>query len=364
MKFPRGFVRVAVGVAVILLAMSVVRAGPKLEIGPDSWLQAGVLGQVQATHTEDASPETDFFLRRARIILSGQVMDGVQFFAETDSPNAGRNGAPNEIKMQDIFVDLRLPYVENHWFKAGLILLPFSFESRSGATTLLGHDYNFEVLKLPNTFVWRDIGAELHGTFWEKRIAYFVGVFDGYDERDSSKNPDADLRLTGHVALNVVGEAESGWFFNQCRLGKSGDYLSIGAGIDRQDKATLRRAPVVAGATGPEPPPEIVDSENWVVDVQSGFDLGGVGLTLNAGWYDWDNALFRGNTAFAEAGVLVGKLMPVAKYSWQDPDAGATAEDYTIGLHLFGKGHNIRGGLEYRWGDSPSQWLLGIQLLL
>ncbi len=360
---PRFVTRVVGLIAVLALSRSSL-AGPKLELGPDSWLQLGLLGQLQATVTEDATPETDFFVRRARIILSGQVMDGVQFFAETDSPNAGRHGSPNEIKMQDIFVDLRLPNLENHWFKAGLILLPFSFESRSGATTLLGHDYNVEVLKLPNTFVWRDIGAELHGTFWEKRIAYFVGVFDGYDQESGDKNPDADLRLTGHLAVNLIGEAESGWFFNQCRLGKSGDYLSIGAGIDRQDKATRRVIALAEGQAGPVPPPEIVDSENWVVDLQSGFEVGGVGLTLNAAWYDWDNALFRGNTAFVETGVLIGKVMPVAKYSWQDPDSGSTIEDYTVGVHIFGKGHNIRGGVEYRWGDSPSQWLVGVQVLL
>lgn len=345
-------------------ASYVAAAGPKIELGPDSWLQLGYLGQAQATHTEDTTPETDLFLRRTRIMLSGQVIDGVQFFAQTDCPNAGRYGSPNEIKMQDVFVDLRLPYLEDHWFKAGLILLPFSFESRSSAATLLGHDYNFEVIKLPNTFIWRDLGAELHGTFWDQRIAYFVGVFDGYDLDENEKNPDADLRLTGHLTINLLGEAESGWFFNQCRLGKSGDYLSVGAGFDRQGKATRTIIALAEGEPTPVPPPEIMDSENWVVDLQSGFDLQGVGLTLNAAWYDWDNALFRGNTAFVETGLLIGKLMPVAKYSWQEPEDSSTVDDYTVGLHIFGKGHNIRGGIEYRWGDSPSQWLVGVQVLL
>lgn len=361
-RWARSAVKFAAATA---MAAAAAWAGPKLEITEDSWIQVGALLQLNATRTDGASPENDFFLRRARLILSGQVMDGVQFFAETDSPNAGKSGADAAIKIQDAFVDLRLPLLTNHWVKAGLILLPFSFESRAGATTLLGHHYNVEVLKLPNTHVWRDYGVELHGTFWERRVAYFVGVFDGYDERESTKNPDADLRLTGHLAVNLLGEAEAGWFFSQNRLGKAGDYVSIGAGVDRQDKATRRVAPASEDSAAPAPPPEIIDSENWVVDLQSGFDVGGVGITLNAAWYDWNNALFKGNTAFVETGILIGKVMPVAKYSWQDPDGGpATVEDYTVGLHVFGKGHNIRGGLEYRWGDSPDQWLLGIQLLL
>lgn len=354
-------------ITVVAAAMAVVgaAAGPKVQISDDSWMQFAFLGQINATRTDGASPENDFFVRRARIILSGQVMEGVQFFAETDSPNFGKHGVDAQVKMQDLFVDLRLPVVTNHYVKAGLILLPFSFESRSGASTLLGHDFNAEVLKLPNAFVWRDIGAELHGSFLDQRIAYFVGVFDGYDESGGTKNPDADVRLTGHLAVNLLGKAETGWFFNQCRLGKAGDYVSIGAGVDRQNKATSSVSALPEGAASPAPAPEIIDSENWVVDLQSGFEVGGVGLTLNAAWYEWDNALFQGNTAFVETGVLLaGRVMPVAKYSWQDPDTGATAEDYTVGLHVFGKGHNLRGGLEFRWGDSPDQWILGLQLLL
>jgi len=352
-----------IGVAVVGILACTVQAGPKVELGPDSWMSYSFLGQVHATHTPDAQPETDFFIRRARIILSGQVMDGVQFFAETDIPNAGKHGTDARLKMQDLFVDLRLPELQDHWLKVGLILLPFSFENRSGATTLLGNDYNLEVLKLPNTHVWRDIGAELHGTFWNRRIAYFIGVFDGYDEEGGSKNPDAELRLTGHIAVNLIGEAESGWFFNQCRLGKAGDYLSIGAGVDRQGKAT-RRVVLSEDSAAPAPPPEIVDSENWVVDLQSGWNVLGANLTLNAAWYDWDNALFKGHTAFVESGLLIGKIMPVWKYSLQDPDAAHTVEDYTVGLHVFGKDHHIRGGIEFRWGDSPDQWLFGIQVLL
>ena len=46
------------------------------------------------------------------------------------------------------------------------------------------------------------------------RPHYRVGVFDGYDSSGGSKNPDADLRYTGYVSLNLIGESQTGWFFD------------------------------------------------------------------------------------------------------------------------------------------------------
>lgn len=340
-------------------------AGPRVKIDEETWMEFGFLGQVHATYTDAAADKEDIFLRRARLILSGQIMDGVKFFAETDNDNAGKNGAPNaSTDIQDAFLDVRLPVATNHWIKGGLILLPFSFENRSGATSLLGNDYNGEVVKLVNTFVWRDYGLEMHGDLLDRRVSYAAGAYDGYDTEGSTKNNDAGLRFTGHVALNVIGTAETGWFYSQNRLGKSGSYVSIGAGFDAQNDASLILPVVPEGEPPSTEPGRVVDSQNWVVDLQSGYDLGALGLTLNAAWYTWDNSVFEGATAFVESGLLFGRTMITGKFSSQDPDGKASIGDFAVGLHFFGKGHNVRGGIEYRWGDSPDQVLLGMQFLL
>jgi hypothetical protein len=345
-------------VAGVMSLAGFVQAGPEWEIGDDSWLKLSFLGQVHGTYIKDAEQETDIYLRRARIILAGQIMDGVKFFAETDNDNAGRNGFPDSsTDIQDIFVDVRI-LDSAHWAKAGLILLPFSFETRSSAASLLGIDYNVEAIKLVNTFVWRDYGAELHGEFLSKRLAYAVGVFDGYDSEGGHKSTDAEARITGHVLFNLIGEAETGWFYSQERLGAKGNYLTVGTGYDSQNKATE-----VAGVDGEAS--QLVDSEAWVLDFQSGFNFGEkVDLTVNGAWYDWDNAVFKGNTAFVEAGVGYGKTMLTGKYSLQDRDSKDSVNNYTAGIHYFMKNHNLRGGVEYRWGDSPDVVLAGLQFFL
>lgn len=358
-KFLRGALLVA------LLASGKAYAGPKMEIGGDTncWMQVGVLGQPHFLYTRNGADQEDFYLRRGRVILTGQVMDGVKLFVDTDAANTGKNGVPtSHVDIQDAFLDIRVCKTElgEQWVKAGYILLPFSLENRSGAGSLLGVDYNSEVMKLVNTFAWRDSGVELHGNLGD-RFSYAVGTFDGYDSAEGTKNPASSLRLTSHVSYNLLGKAEADWFFSQERLGKGSPYVSIGTGYDHQDEASLTYS-TPAGSTNKTT--SITDSSAWVLDFQSGCKAGPVDLTLNGGWYEWDNVTYKGSTACLEGGARVDKNQMTMKYSIQDPDAKDKTEDYTVGLNHFLKGHNTRGGVEYRWGDSPTTVLVGLQFLL
>lgn len=346
----------------VLVGASTGYAGPKWDLSEDSWMKLSFLGQAHYKYEDNAADKEDFYLRRGRFILAGQATDGILFFVETDNDNAGKSGVHDvSTDIQDAFVDFRLMQGDfgEVWASGGLILLPFSFENKSSAASLLGIDYNAAAIRFVNTFVWRDYGAEVHGNFGPK-VAYHVGAFDGYDDYSTAaieKNPDAALRYTGHIAVNLLGEAQTGWFYSQERL-QEGQYLSLGAGFDTQDDATR----TVSSAEDETSVSQ--DSDAWVVDVQSGFDCGKVAVTLNAAYYDWDNGAFEGNTAFAEGALKSGKVALTGKWSRVDPDAGTDTTDYTTGVDYFFKGHNARAGIEYRWGDSNDMILGGIQILL
>ncbi len=261
-------------------------AGPKLDFGEDSWVKLGMLGQFHYSNLDDAVQEHDFYIRRLRLIMDGQIMEGVKFFAETDYPNAGKAGTTAKFDVQDAYVDFQI-FGSDHWVKGGLILLPFSFENKSSAASLLGIDYNSECIKFVNDFVWRDNGVSFQGSFL-KRVAYRMGIFDGYD--NTAKYPDANLRFTGRVDVAVLGEVPTGWFYAQDPISDK-TYLYVGAGFDHQDKASL-----VDGLPR--------DSAAWVIDFQSGYKLTNVlHLTVNGAWYNWDNSNFNGNTAFVESGL-------------------------------------------------------------
>lgn len=330
-------------------------AGPKWEFKEDQWMQLSFLGQVHARYTDGAVDEDDVYLRRGRIILSGQIRDGIRFFMETDNDNLGRSGVQGvSTDIQDAFVDFRLQKSEGHevWLKAGLVLLPFCFENRSSAASLLGIDYNAESVMLTNSFVWRDYGFELSGTCGD-RFDYRLSICDGAEE-GGNKHPDAGARLTGHFVYTLWGKVSSGWFYSQNRLG-SHEYVCLGVGYDTQDKANLNPT---------DPALEAIDNTAYVVDLQSSFKIGESHLLLNASWFDWDNVRFDGTTAFVEMGWLSGRFMVTLKGFMEDPCEGDSTEDITVGLHGFIKQHNARLGLEYRDGDSPTDILLGLQFLL
>lgn len=341
------------GMVAVVLAAPVVWGGPRWDISEDAYIQMGALGQVHGAYTEHAADEHDLYLRRARLILQGQVTDGVKFFMETDNDNAGRSGTTGvSTDIQDAFVEQRI--VTNHYVQGGLILLPFSFENASSAGSLLGLDYNLETLKFAETFAWRDYGVVVRGDFG-KRVAYRLGAFDGYDDKAGTKNPEAKIRGTGHIAINLLGETETGWFFTQERLADT-PYLAVGVGADSQKDASQ-----LVSTNGPA---TIVDNDAWVVDFQSGFSVGGLFATVNGAWYSWDNAQFDGETAFLEAGLRYREFQVTCKQSRQEPESLDSVDDTTIGFHHYRKKHQARAGLEYRWGDTDTQVLLGFQILL
>jgi hypothetical protein len=328
-------------------------AGPKWEYGEASWMKLDLLGQVHYSFLDEAVDEDDFFVRRARILVNGQVAEGIRVFAQTDYSNAGKNGSDPKFSLLDGWVDAQI-FGSDHWVKGGLIPLPFSMENRSAVGALLGIDYNTEILKIANDSSWRDVGLVLQGSF-AKRIGYRAGIFDGYES--SEKNSDADLRFTGRVDVAVIGDLLTGWYVQETIGG--GTYLRVGGGYDQQNKATLV-TPELFEAT-----PVPVDNKAWVLDFQSGYQFNGaLHLTVNGAWYDWDNSEFMGNTSFVEAGLRMNKTIGTFKYSLQDPEAGDKTTDYTAGLHYNLKGNNLKGGVEYRWGDSADWWLVGIQFLL
>jgi hypothetical protein len=336
-------------------------AGPKmfLDDTKDSWMQIKFLGQPHFRYMSDADDSEDFYLRRGRLILVGQITDGVKFFVETD--NDSKTGVNGSTDLQDAWVDVRI--ADDHWVQGGLILLPFSFESRSSAASLLGIDYNAEAIQIPNAFVWRNFGVEFHGQFQEL-FSYHAGVFDGYGDAD-----DAGVRFVGHIAFNVLGkQAADGWFYSQNRLGDQSTYLMVGAGIDQQSGGIAAVAAVPATATTPAvagTPAE--DALAFVVDMQSSFEVGEFNVLVNGAFYDYDVEGFAGNTAFIEAGFMFDKAMATAKYSLVDPDSGSSASDVTVGLHYFLKGNNARAGVEYTLGDTDStdgRLLAGLQFLL
>lgn len=337
---------------------------PKMSINDNIWAQLGVLGQFIFEAKEDnAGNFTDttmagdkwsnsFHVRRFRILLQGSVDKHIQFLIDTDVPNAGKRadaGAAmppgEEFILNDGFVDFNIfPELR---IEVGRILVPFSYENKQSAAQLLGLDYNLNALKIPSLAkdlaAWRDDGVEIRGILSTKEgflagksIDYRVGAFTG--QRDNSKNPDDNLRYTGHVMVNLASN-QPGWFYSNNPLCPKLVIRSIGFGFDTQKDGYEKDKSYNA----------------WVIDAQIEQPVSdGRSISASGGYYNWKHANndFTGKTMFLQVGFLATpNIQPIVRLEHQDPDEGKTLDTYHIGFNYLINNHNANIKADYAIND-------------
>jgi hypothetical protein len=235
----------------------------RLLLGKNRWiqfhyfLQAGV--QTARTWDSDATPaETDsdaywskdFFLKRSRLILNGQVAKNVFFFMQTDDLKAGasssndneENNVTGENKMftQDAYIQFKA--YDALQLYVGLLTVPFARQNMQSAATTLGTDLNR--LQIPFTGYsneGRDTGLMLRGMLFSQHFEYRLGAFRGLDREvvaeDNIRNENDYPRIAGRIQFNVFDadstEAENGYFYSGNYLGKR-NVVAFGFGIDYQ----------------------------------------------------------------------------------------------------------------------------------
>ena len=335
-------------------------AGQTARLGTDenTWVQLGFLAQLQFEAAENAGGVNadkegyDFFARRIRLMARGSVHPKVKFWFSTDIPNAGRAGSANGIIWNDGFVDFQLrPELA---VAMGRFLVPFSPENRASAGSLLGIDYNLNLLKIPTYYdraFWRDDGIEARGVLFGGRLEYRGGVFHGAPSINVApagqpallSNPDHSLRTTG-VAMVNFGAAQPGWFYNPNSLGAL-KLLSFGAGYDRIPNSAA----------------SIADSRAWNVFALLDQPMGRGRINGLAAYYDWEGPAWTGGFEGATMGVQLGYLLPgeslgarwqpVVRWQRQEPNGGTELNTVNLGINYLVRGHAVNIKLDYALND-------------
>lgn len=335
-----------------------------IKINDSTTARVGLLAQGWADWTEsvpDANDETTFsqnlFLRRIRLIASGNWGSKVNFFFETDNPNLGR-GASNTLTsglvVQDAYVELRPTGSPAFGIVAGLQVVPVSRNTLQSAATLLPIDYgaySFAYSGPTGSSTGRDVGVMAKGNIIGQRLEYRLGVYDGV--RDAEANN--ALRVAGRLQLNLL-QPEAPTFFYPGTYFGTRPTLAVGVSTDMQSSYRSIAAdaffdhPVGANA----------------------------GVTLQGNWvqYDGDDfipAFAKQNTFVVEGGLHARslKITPFVQVSGRsfDNDAGVNDTRFQIGAAYYLAGHNLnvkagytRINLDPPAGDSESQNALTIQL--
>jgi len=354
----------------------------KLAYAPDKWIQIHFLlqvsGQFKEYYDEGESPEEEstidksFYLRRSRIILTGQVAQNITFFMETDDFNAGKDETSNKgsdgtgLFTQDAFINYKI--AEELQIAVGMILIPFMHHNRQSAVSLLGVDYNttFVAAGVKSTNVWRDYGLEVRGLLFGGIVDYKIGAFQGRDraalaDQGLNTNSHDYPRYTGRVQLNFV-EPETGFFYSGNYLGKK-KIISLGGGIDYQQQ-------VLPASAGEVPD----DYRAWTVDMTIDYGYtGGNAFNLQASYVNISNCpetayptsgtpYLDSYAYFVQTGFLFSNtLQPVIKYYRVVVDDGSdtSTSHLIIGLNIFLNGHNANIKAEYAYPMGDNEGVIG-----
>ena len=352
-------------------------------------LKVRFLLQSQVQLTEDGNPDgdglgTEFFLRRARVILAGNINKLVHFFVETDNPNMGKNGDWGKaFFIQDAFVDFQ--FMPEFNVAAGMILLPFTHHNRQSAASLNSVDYhNLFSDHLIKEFVWRDAGIEARGIIADA-LDYHIGIFNGLrGVREAEKetlNPADVPRITGRLALNIF-EPETAFFYGGTYLGKK-KVLQFGAGFDFQPDSILSESGTTSMYTA------ISADAFWDIPLNDKMELTGQVAFV---WFNrgYDDDLFfnkgsqdvshtyapnagSGMGVFGDLGFRYDDYQPTIGGEWFNSDKeGADLANIRADLLWWFKGHSANLKLEYAYlitgegidlGDGASQITLQSQFL-
>jgi hypothetical protein len=325
-----------------VLLLPLVFAGPaqaeKITIDEDTNLSVGVLIQPQFTVTEEASPSgdigTDFFIRRARFLFTGQYNENISFIFVTDQANWGKNGnfATPEFIVQDAAAVDKVG--DPLTISAGFILLPFTRHGVQSAGALNLIDYRLANIKFPPTgAAFRDMGVEARGLLAADRFFYRVGIFSGIAGTavdDVEINPSDAPRLTGMLRFNILGKEN---VYAPPSIGFVTDpVVSVGVGADWQNEAfgddSDARYLGLAGDVFidyPLPGDQEFAAQATVIRYDS--YLAGVAP---------DTQPDQGTSFFVEAGYRIQKIEPVAAVEYFKGDLeGTEILNLRFGLNYF-----------------------------
>ena len=377
------------GLLTLALGAGEARAA-KIQVSDEAFVDVKGFLQAWGQVTEDGAPDgestgKELFVRRARLILTGQLTEDVGFIVATDTSNIGKLGNhAATVTIQDAFGSIRLV----PGFLAadvGLFLPPFLHHGTQGAASVVGLDLHAPVFKYAaGSSGWRDAGAQLRGGVFEDRVQFRLAAFNGvrgeppYEPPPGSvqfvevvrnpRNQSDALRYTGSLRVNLL-EPEPDFYFQGINLGKR-KVLSVGIAGDTQKDAAV-------SATGTVGEYRAYGADVYL-DLPLAEDREVVFQAMASRWWNGEGAPATGVGSFVEGGYRLGTWAPYASWVRFFSDAGnGDTEAYHLGLTHYIRGHalDVKADVALERAEAPvgpsfenAPWrtvgTLGLQLYL
>lgn len=335
-------------------------SGPvQIKVGDDIVFRFGTLLQAQADWQERPAGgyAQNLFLRRARLIVAGQVAKNVSFFFQTDSPRLGQvNAAGTKVIstgliVQDAVFEWRVAKAFNLW--AGLIYVPTSREALKSSSSEFMLDlsaYAYVATTALTGVGGRDTGFMARGYFLDDRLEYRAGAFQGLRDA-ASRNP---FRFVGRVQYNFFDrEVYNLPAYVASNFGTK-KILAVGVGYDTQKDYEGVTADVFADI--PVPFGSVVGIATY--------------QRLDGGTF-LPTALQEQDTFSADAGLYFkgSKVGPWARYeqrSYAEPNGSRDEKRFVAGLNYYVSGNNLNlkagwGRVSPKTGNDTDQFTIQLQ---
>jgi hypothetical protein len=237
-RLQRTLLRVMSGI--VMLVLLSVPASAQLQIkNEDVTIKFGLLGQFWADWNQDQTAPSsgaegysqNFYLRRARLMLGGNIGDNITFFFQTDDPKLGIT--PKNLSSGFIIQDAWAEYRVNNYFQlaGGEMIVPSSRQALQSPGSYYSVDIS-SVATVNNAALQesalRDMGFQARGYFLNDHLQYRGGIFAG--ERDV--NGRNSLRPAMYLQYDFFSP-EKEYAYAGTALGKR-KILAIDVGGDKQ----------------------------------------------------------------------------------------------------------------------------------
>jgi hypothetical protein len=213
----------------------------------DVTFKFGVLGQIWGDWTQDSTGsqgyQQNFYLRRARFVMGGDIGKDISFFVETDDPKLGIT--PKNLSAGFIMQDALLEWHPTKAFQVvgGLMIVPFcrnGLQSAGSILTLDTSSFSAMASSATQSSGMRDVGFEAKGFFFKDRLLYRVGEYAGQRDANGHNSP----RTAAYLQYDFFSP-EKGYLFAGTSLGKQ-KVLAVSTGFDTQGAYRANSADVAA----------------------------------------------------------------------------------------------------------------------
>ena len=338
------FFATAAGAVKIPLPPELKDAALNLNVQMQTWDQATENGGPTGTAWDDR-----IFLRRARLILSGDFNKQIHFFVNIDAPNTGRinnNGSVVGLPGPVVMQDLRMVYepTPGIFITGGFLIEPLSHHLHQSTLSYTTLEIHTATLRFQQTgtgqtnTAFREPGIESHGWFLDKRIGYRVGLYNGVrgtaNDPLGPLNPDGIPRIAGYVHLNLLDSEERGFLYQGVYFSDK-PILSIGVGTNYQPKSVRNISAAGAAVAGTS------NYRGTAADVFLEYPFpGDQAINAQFAFYNYDfgdNHPSTGNGFFADLAYRIGQWQPVVSYEYFSASSSPAFPDdariWTAGLN-------------------------------